>query len=96
MESIYNVLVSNIYNKGLTESLMKEDATLKKKREDLTRVLALLDKALRSLTAVNLSNAGRMDPGASSSSSKHAPWEKSGAKDIDWSVVKGTKSLLSH
>ena len=45
MESIYNVLVSNIYNKGLTESLMKEDATLKKKREDLTRVLALLDKA---------------------------------------------------
>lgn len=95
MESIYNVLVSNIYNKGLTESLMKEDATLKKKREDLTRVLALLDKALRSLTAVNLSNAGRMDPGASSSS-KHAPWEKSGAKDIDWSVVKGTKSLLSN
>ena len=87
MESIYNVLVSNIYNKGLTESLMKED---------LTRVLALLDKALRSLTAVNLSNAGRMDPGASSSNSKHAPWEKSGAKDIDWSVVKGTKSLLSH
>ena len=94
MESIYNVLVSNIYNKGLTESLMKEDATLKKKREDLTRVLALLDKALRSPTAV--SNAGRMDPGASSSNSKHAPWEKSGAKDIDWSVVKGTKSLLSH
>lgn len=95
MESIYNVLISNIYNKGLTEGLMKEDATLKKKREDLTRVLALLDKALRSLTAVNLSNAGRMDPGASAGST-HAPWEASGAKDIDWSVVKGTKSLLSH
>lgn len=99
MERIYNVLISNIYNKGLTESLMKEDETLKKKREDLTRVLALLDKALRNLTSVNLSHgsASRSNPLLTPGAPKN-PWETSGgsSNEIDWSIVKGTKSLLSR
>lgn len=93
------MLISNIYNKGLTESLMKEDETLKKKREDLTRVLALLDKALRNLTSVNLSHgsASRSNPLLAPGAPKN-PWETSGgsSNEIDWSIVKGTKSLLSR
>ena len=93
------MLINNIYNKGLTESLMKEDETLKKKREDLTRVLALLDKALRNLTSVNLSHgsASRSNPLLAPGAPKN-PWETSGgsSNEIDWSIVKGTKSLLSR
>ena len=98
VESIYNVLIAAIYNKGLVEGLMKEDETLVKKREDLTRVLGLLDKSLHNLTKVRLSTAGKsVSPSPGVGTKAINPWEKnaiSPVSEIDWSVVKSTKSLL--
>ena len=76
---------------------MKEDETLKRKREDLTRVLSILDKSLRNLTSVNLSMPSRVDPSPSAGTLTLNPWEKnstSPTNEIDWSVVRSTKSLL--
>ena len=67
-----------------------------KKREDLTRVLALLDKSLRNLTAVKMSQAGKRDTAATSASSVN-PWERTpvaSPSEINWSVVKSKKSLI--
>ena len=64
-----------------------------KKREDLTRVLALLDKSLRNLTAVKMNQAGKRETKAVN------PWEKSPTattSEINWSVVKSKKSLIDR
>lgn len=66
-----------------------------KKREDLQRVLKLLDKALRNLTSVKMSNTSRKEEVGSTTVVN--PWEKnvvSSTSDIDWSVVKSKKSLI--
>ena len=66
-----------------------------KKREDLQRVLKLLDKALRNLTSVKMSHTSRKEVEVASTTIN--PWEKntvSSTSDIDWSVVKSKKSLI--
>ena len=68
-----------------------------RKREDLQRVLKLLDKALRNLTSVRMSNSSRKEPLEVSTTTAVNPWEKntvSSTADIDWSVVKSKKSLI--
>ena len=68
-----------------------------RKREDLQRVLKLLDKALRNLTSVRMSNSSRKEPLDVSMTTTVNPWEKntvSSTADIDWSVVKSKKSLI--
>lgn len=70
---------------------------MKKKREDLQRVLKLLDKALRNLTNVKMSNSMRKEDPLAAPSTAINPWEKNGVSstaDIDWSVVKSKKSLI--
>ena len=61
------------------------------KREDLQRILKLLDKALRNLTAARASKNEEKMKGTNQVN----PWEKTSGSEIDWSVVKSTKSLLS-
>lgn len=90
------MLITTIYNKGLVPDLLKEDEAMVKKREDLQRVLKLLDKALRNLTSVKMSHS-RKDPVDIATTSTMNPWEKnvvSSTSDIDWSVVKSKKSLI--
>lgn len=68
-----------------------------KKREDLQRVLKLLDKALRNLTSVKMSHASRREELHSTPSTALNPWEKnntSTSNEVDWSVVKSKKSLI--
>ena len=67
-----------------------------KKREDLTRVLALLDKSLRNLTAVKMNQAGKRETKTVGAVN---PWEKSPTattSEINWSVVKSKKSLIDR
>lgn len=67
-----------------------------KKREDLTRVLALLDKSLRNLTAVKMNQAGKRETKTMGGVN---PWENSPTattSEINWSVVKSKKSLIDR
>lgn len=69
-----------------------------KKREDLTRVLALLDKSLRNLTAVKMSQVGKRETSPVAGVAVN-PWEKSpvaSTNEINWSVVKSKKSLIDR
>ena len=69
-----------------------------KKREDLTRVLALLDKSLRNLTAVKMNQAGKREKKTVGGAAVN-PWEKSPTattSEINWSVVKSKKSLIDR
>lgn len=69
-----------------------------KKREDLTRVLALLDKSLRNLTAVKMSQVGKRETTPIAGVAMN-PWEKSpttATSEVNWSVVKSKKSLIDR
>ena len=68
-----------------------------KKREDLQRVLKLVDKALRNVTSVKMSHASRREELYATPSTALNPWEKnntSTSNEVDWSVVKSKKSLI--